>query len=309
MLIKRFSPLWFLLLLTLVAHPALADRPDFLVDADWLEAHHDDPHLVLLEVRYYPHRYYTVGHIPGARQVQRFKDLHDHETPIGRFPSREAFEATLRSWGVNDDSLVVIYDDSRTALASRLYFLLDLFGFDMDRVKVMEGGTIEWEAFNPLSLEAPQVTPGTVRLSEPRVELLVEWTEVYDRVYSRRDPSVVLLDLRPVPQYTGEVINGAVRGGHIPGAVNVVSLDATDGMAQTWHGMDALARMYGEIPGDSTVYAYCHDGYRSTLAYMQLKALDYEDVRVMNGGWAQWGNELSLPVVEGPEPLDASHHP
>jgi thiosulfate/3-mercaptopyruvate sulfurtransferase len=307
MFIKRFSPI--LLLLTLIVQPALADSPDFLVDAEWLEAHLDDPHLVLLEVRYYPHRYLTVGHIPGARQVQRFKDLHEHDTPISRFPSREDFQATLRAWGVNDDSLVVIYDDSRTALASRLYFLMELFGFDMDRVKVMEGGTIEWEAFNPLARDPVPASPGTVRLSEPRGELLVEWTAVYDTVYARRDPAVVLLDARPVDQYTGEVINGAVRGGHIPGAVNVVSLDATDGMSQTWHGMDELARMYRQIPRDSTVYTYCHDGYRSTLAYMQLKALGYEDVRVMNGGWAQWGNELSLPVVEGPEPLDPAHFP
>jgi thiosulfate/3-mercaptopyruvate sulfurtransferase len=98
---------------------AKAERPDFLVDSSWLEDHIDDPSLVLLEVRYYPSRYFSVGHIPGARQVMRFKDLgENHGVPIMRFPSQEAFQETLRSWGVNDDSLIVLYDDSRTALAS-----------------------------------------------------------------------------------------------------------------------------------------------------------------------------------------------
>ena len=46
-------------------------EPDFLVDADWLADRIEDENLVVLEVRYHPHRYYTVGHIPGAVQRPR----------------------------------------------------------------------------------------------------------------------------------------------------------------------------------------------------------------------------------------------
>ena len=56
------------------------------------------------------------------------------------FPSQEDFQATLRRWGVNDDSTLVIYDDSRSALATRLYYLLGLYGFDMARVRGLDGG-------------------------------------------------------------------------------------------------------------------------------------------------------------------------
>ncbi|MEW6330292.1 MAG: rhodanese-like domain-containing protein [Pseudomonadota bacterium] len=92
----------FALFLLVCAMPAaVAQRPGFLVDADWLAERLEDPKLVLLEVRYHPHRYYTVGHIPGAVQVQRFKDLGDNRgVPTMRFPGREAFQETLRSWGV-----------------------------------------------------------------------------------------------------------------------------------------------------------------------------------------------------------------
>jgi thiosulfate/3-mercaptopyruvate sulfurtransferase len=285
---------------------AKAERPDFLVDSNWLEDHIDDPSLVLLEVRYYPSRYFSVGHIPGARQVMRFKDLgENHGVPIMRFPSQEAFQETLRSWGVNDDSLIVLYDDSRTALASRVYFLLDLYGFDMSRVKLMDGGTTDWEAFNDLSTEAPEVTPGNVTLKPARPEIAIEWTDIYQDVYALRDPGVFLLDARPEVQYTGEVMNGAVRAGHIPGAVNIEGLQATDG--QKWMSLERLEEMYADVPRDSRIYVYCHDGFRATLAYMQLKALGYEDVRLYNGGWSHWGNELSLPVVMGSEPWDAAH--
>ncbi len=296
---------WVLALLGLLTAQALAGSRDFLVDADWLERHLDDERLVLLEVRYYPHRYFTVGHIPGAVQVERFRDLGDNAgVPLVRFPSRAAFQATLRRWGVNDDSLIVIYDDSRTALASRLAYLLVLYGFDPGRVKILEGGTTEWTAFNALSREPVIPRRGSVTLRPADRGLYVEWTEIYDRVLSRRDPQVVLVDARPYAMYTGEVVKNAVRGGHIPGAVNVVSLDGTDAQTQKWLSVQALERLYAGIPKDRTLIVYCHDGYRMALAWWQLRSLGYRDVRLYNGGWAHWGNALSLPVVEGSSPYD-----
>lgn len=283
-----------------------AAAPAFFVDADWLAEHIEDPGLIVLEVRYHPHRYFTVGHIPRAVQVKRFKDLGDNQArPIMRFPSREAFQETLRGWGVNDDSTLVLYDDSSTALTARLYFLLDLYGFDMSRVKILNGGTGEWTAFNELEKEAPPPRPrGTVTLQEANPNLFIEWTAVYDDVVARRDPGVVLLDARPHDMYTGAVIRHSIMGGHIPGAINIVSLDGTDGQSGKWRDDAALAALYAGLPKDKRIYVYCHDGFRMGLAYLQLKHLGYPDVRLYNGGWSHWGNELTLPVVEGAEPFD-----
>jgi thiosulfate/3-mercaptopyruvate sulfurtransferase len=292
------------LICILVAGPALA-APDFLVDADWLAEHKEDPGLVILEVRYHPHRYFTVGHIPGAIQVQRFRDLGDNgANPLMRFPSRDDFQATLRRFGVNDDSTLVLYDDASTALASRLYFLLALYGFPMGQVKVLNGGTIEWSAMEELSQDPVEPEPGSVTLKEANPNLFVEWTAVYDAVVSRRDPRVVLLDARPTDMYTGEVIRHSIQGGHIPGAVNVVSLAGADGQTQRWRDDEQLVALYAQIPKDKTIYVYCHDGFRMSLAWMQLRHLGHQDVRLYNGGWSHWGNSLTLPVVLGDQPYD-----
>jgi thiosulfate/3-mercaptopyruvate sulfurtransferase len=104
--------------------------------------------------------------------------------------------------------------------------------------------------------------------------------------------------------YTGEVIQHSIVGGHIPGAINVVSLDGTDGQSQKWRNDKTLASLYQDIPKDKAVYVYCHDGFRMSLAWMQLRHLGYGDVRLYNGGWSHWGNTLTLPVVEGETPYD-----
>ncbi len=295
-----------LALLLTVLNPVLAAR-DFLVDADWLAAERDsNPRLVVLEVRYHPHRYFTVGHIPGAIQVQRFKDLGDNEGPvIMAFPSREAFQATLRRWGVNDDSTLVLYDDARSALAARLFYLLRLYGFNSDQIKILDGGALEWSGLNELTQEpSPAPAPGTVTLQEADAALFVHWTDVYADVVSRRDPGVTLVDARPAEMYSGEIIRHALQGGHIPGAINVVSLDGTDPLTQKWRDDAPLAEIYQAVPKDKTVYLYCHDGFRMSLGWLQLHALGYRDIRLVDGGWGVWDRALTLPVVRGDKPYD-----
>lgn len=295
-------------LLAILSLPAAAwaDR-DFLVDADWLAAEQaNNPKLVVLEVRYHPHRYFTVGHIPGAIQVQRFKDLGDNDgRSIMLFPSREDFQATLRRWGVNDDSTLVIYDDSRSALATRLYYLLGLYGFDMSRVRVLDGGALEWSGFNELTKAPSQApAPGGVTLKPANPALFVRWEQVYDDVVSRRDPGVVLVDARPAEMYSGQVIRHAVQAGHIPGALNVVSLDGTDPRTQKWREEAQLAGLYQAVPKDKTVYLYCHDGFRMSLGWLQLHALGFQDIRLLDGGWGIWDRAFTLPVVTGDQPYD-----
>ncbi len=133
-MLTRIRILFFFLMISL---PGLlfAGSADFLIDADGLaEQLENDNKTIVLEVRYHPHRYFTVGHIPGAIQVQRFKDLGDNLVqPIMRFPDYKTFQQRLRAWGINNDSKLVLYDDSSTALVSRLYVMLTMYGFNMDQ--------------------------------------------------------------------------------------------------------------------------------------------------------------------------------
>jgi len=292
----------------LIIMPCLSwAEPAYLVDSDWLSENIENENTVVLEVRYHPHRHFTVGHIPGAIQVQRFKDLGDNDAnPLMKFPSREVFQQRLRTWGINDGSTLVLYDDSNTALVSRLHYLLDLYGFNMQQVKILNGSTVEWSAFEEMSQEAtPPRKRGAVTLKPANKLMMVEWTDVYDDVVSRRDPNIVLLDARPHDMYTGKVIQHSIMGGHIPGAINVVSLDGVS--VQKWRSDEELAELYKDVPKDKTIYVYCHDGFRMSLAYLQLKHLGVKDVRLYDGGWSHWGNRLSLPVLNGEEPYSGDY--
>lgn len=296
-----------LLLFVLMLSPAWADR-SFLIDSDQLShALESDKKPIVLEVRYHPYRYFSVGHIPSAIQVQRFKDLGaNFSNPIMRFPSPTEFQKVLRSWGVNNNSSVVIYDDSNTALSSRLYVMFALYGFNMENVKVLNGGTVEWSAFNEMTKEAtPTPKPGNVTLKPANKDMLIEWTDIYRDVLSLKKPNVTLIDARPEGMYTGEIIKHAVQGGHIPGAINIVSLDGTE--AQRWKSEEDIAAMYKDVPKTNDIYLYCHDGFRMSLAWMQLHSLGYKKVHLLNGGWTIWDKAMTLPVIRGAEPYNEEY--
>lgn len=299
---KNLVILYFILSMAIPVS-AVAE-PDYLVDADWLTEHIEDDKLVILEVRYHPHRYHTVGHIPGTIQVKRFKDLADNNAlTVTRFPSKNQFEKTLRSWGINNDSTIVIYDDTRTVTSARLWVLLKLYGFPMNQVKVLNGGTIGWTAFEEITkTPTPIPAPGNITLKDADKSMFVEFPEVYDHVAKGKTSDIVLIDARPAERYAGESHHAASEG-HIPGAINIVSMDGTDGESQIWKSDKAINDLYSSVPKDKTIYVYCDDGFRMSLAYQQLTHLGYKDVKLYNGGWSQWGNWRDLPTVTGDKPF------
>ncbi len=299
---KLFASALVMLALTITNAQA---TPSFLVDSDWLADNIENDNLIVFEVRYHPHRYHTIGHIPGAIQVRRFKDLADNQSlDITRFPSREQFQNTLRKWGVNKDSTIVIYDDTRTVTASRLWVLLKLYGFKESQLKILNGGTVAWSAFEDITQEAtPAREASNIVLPEADKSMYVEFPQIYDFITSDRSGNITLIDARPPERYAGGSSHG-VQEGHIPGAINIVSMDGTDAESQTWLGDEDLAELYKSVPKDNTVYVYCDDGFRMSEAFLQLKHLGYKDVKLYNGGWSHWGNWLDLPTVKGGKPFD-----
>ncbi len=298
---KLLSILFFSLFISSFAFA----EPDFLVDADWLAEHIDDENLIVLEVRYHPHRYHTIGHIPGAIQVKRFKDLADNTSlTVTRFPNKEQFQATLRQWGVTKKSTLVIYDDTRTVTSARLWVLLKMYGFPMSQVKTLNGGTISWSAFEDITKEMPKkIKPSQIKLQLADKSMVVRFPEVYDFVTGERPSNIVLIDARPLKRYAGSSHHG-VQEGHIPGAINIVSMDGTDGSSQTWLSDKSLKQMYKDVPKNKTVYVYCDDGFRMSLAYQQLQHLGYKKVKLYDGGWSHWGNWQDVPTVTGNKPFD-----
>lgn len=266
-------------------------RQELLVDPEWLAQHLNDPTVRIVDVR--GANQYGGGHIPGAVNLPVAR-LDDPTHPIrGMLLPADRFSALAGNLGISQDHHVVIYDQQGYLQASRAFWAFDYFG--QPRLSVLSGGLPAWAAHGG---EVTSAVP-TVSRTEYRATPHPDRVATKDEVLERLDQAgVSLLDVRSEAEYTGDMVQ-AMRGGHIPGAVNI---EFTQAMVPSdvpmFKPAADLKQMYAQVGAtpDKEVITYCQGGVRAAHTYFVLKLLGYEKVRNYDGSWGEWGNDPSLPV-------------
>lgn len=279
-------------------------HPEYLVETDWVADHLDDPGVRMIESDE-DYLLYEMGHIPGAVKVDWFTTLQD---PLERnFLSQSAFEKLCRRLGIANDTTLVFYGDRNNWFACYAFWVFKYYGHQ--KLKIMNGGRLKWEQEKrPLTREIPGY-PGTNYTAKAPDESIRAYR---DEVMAQSRAGKPLVDVRSPQEYTGELLHmpdypqeGAQRGGHIPGAVNVPwsqAVDPQDGTFKPAATLRALYESQGVQPGEEVI-AYCRIGERSSHTWFVLRyLLGYPDVKNYDGSWTEWGNLVGAPVVKGPNP-------
>ena len=274
-------------------------HPEALVSTDWLEQHIDDAKVRVLESDE-DVLLYDMGHIPGALKIDWHADLND---PLLRdYIGREQFQALLRRLGIDEGTTVVFYGDKNNWWATYALWVFELFGFRNG--KILDGGRAKWEAEGrPMVTDVPQLKPSQYVASERNdARIRAFMPEVRDHVRAHGK----LVDVRSPDEFSGARLHmpdypqeGAMRGGHIPGARNVPWSRAANADG-TFRNADELRTLYEREAGLSSgddVVAYCRIGERSSHTWFVLKyLLGYDRVRNYDGSWTEWGNAVRAPI-------------
>ncbi len=294
---------FFIIILTALVSWPICAQAGLLVDCAWVKAHLEDPDIRIVDVSKTPSSY-EKGHIPGAVKVFRHRDLEDYTSypPVG-YPQKEQFLALMARLGITDKTTVVACDDNRGMYASRLVFLLRLYGHSLDRLKILDGGKKAWKA-EGLPLETGAAAPVKATLYNPmkrKDEFLASWQDVYREIVQEQNPKAVLLDTRTMEEFQGDRVR-CVRGGHIPGAVHldlaaIVARDR-EGRWKDAADLKHILKKAGATP-DRDIIVYCHSGDRSAHAFVIMKyLLGYPRVRIYEKAWLEWAVLQALPVEE-----------
>ncbi len=267
----------------------------------------DQPELRILDCRFaledptYGARSYAEAHIPGAQFADLERDLSGpmHKGVTGRHPLPDPalLIECLRTWGIDNDSTVVLYDDGPDAFAARAWWLLAWLG-KRDRVFLLDGGLNAWRAAG-LPLTAKPATPATGSFhGEPDASLVVNAQQLQARL---GDAHLTLLDARALPRFRGEVEPLHPVAGHIPGA-RCAPFSENLGSEGRFLAAAQLHERFAELLGDRPVeqlVAYCGSGITACHNLFALSLAGYPLAPLYAGSWSEWLTDPSRPVATG----------
>src|SRR5689334_13186785 len=224
-------------------------KPDVLVSTEWVQEHLNDPKVRIIESNE-DTLLYSSGHLPGAVHVDWTSDLNDQ---IRRdYITREGFEALMARIGATQDTTVVFYGDKNNWWATYAFWVFQLFGHD--KAKVMDGGRIKWvNEKRPLEKDAPSYPASDYQAPERDDKRIRAFRDEVLRHVESKGP---MIDVRSPAEYTGERLHmpeypneGALRGGHIPGAANVPWAKAVNPDDGTFKPAEELRALYEQEAG------------------------------------------------------------
>ena len=274
-------------------------HPEKLVSTDWLAQHLNDPEVVVVESDE-DVLLYDMGHIPGAVKIDWVADLND---PLIRdYLDPESFASLLSSKGIGPDTTVVFYGDNFNWWAAYALWVFSLFGHGDTRL--LDGGRAKWIAEDRSVTTEVTLRPSTEYPVPKRDDRKIR--AFMSDVLSHTSGSRPLIDVRSPEEFRGERMHmpdypneGALRGGHVPGAKNVPWKKAAN-EDNTFKTAAELRDLYeGEVglaPKDDVI-AYCRIGERSSHTWFVLThLLGYSKVRNYDGSWTEYGNAVKVPI-------------
>ncbi len=283
---------------------AIADRgyvnPGVLVSTDWVAEHLKDPNIRIVESNE-DTLLYSSGHIPGAVHVDWTADLNDQvrRDYVGAY----AFEQLMSRIGVTPDTTVVFYGDKNNWWACYAFWVFQLFGHT--NARVMDGGRLKWEKEKrELSRDVPSYPPTHYKVARRddaphrvfRDEVL-KFVEAKGQLVDVRSPDEYSGKKLHMPEYPNE---GALRGGHIPGAKNIPwarAINPDDGTFKTANELKQIYLEEQKLHPTATTIAYCRIGERSSHTWFTLKfLLGFPNIRNYDGSWTEWGNLVNVPI-------------
>jgi thiosulfate/3-mercaptopyruvate sulfurtransferase len=285
-------------------------HPEFLIETQALEQRLGDPGLRIFDCttnlipdpkttyQAVPGRAdFEKGHIPGAQFIDLQADLSDNSQRL-RFmlPSAESFAAAMSNFGVGQGTRVVLYSTANPWWATRVWWLLRVFGFD--DAAVLNGGWQKWSRESRPAETGPakSLPPGRFVVREQR-PLMVGKDAVLQAI---GDGAVCTLNALSPEQHTGTGGNSYGRRGRIKGSVNLPAAHLLDPATNAFLSAAELRRRFEAVGAfDKEVVTYCGGGIAASADAFALVMLGHPDVKLYDASLSEWASDPALPMETG----------
>lgn len=267
------------------------------VTTEWLHEHLNDSTLSPIFIG----RKVTFDsiHIPNSQYISIRDLLIRTDSLRNELPEINKIDSVLTSVGINDNSIIVLYyeNDLMIPATSRLFLTLNYAGLG-DKTYMLNGGLLKW-------VKEGRKTTDSIFAKRSGELNLIENNRIlvtaFDVENYMNNPDYVLMDARPVDQYTGQFdsVENTFNGGHIEGAVSLPFENLLSDTLPFMFKYDVELRKEFERAGMNSgkiAVIYCNTGIWGSVNYLVSAHLGYQTL-FYDGSFEDWEN-LKLPVIK-----------
>jgi thiosulfate/3-mercaptopyruvate sulfurtransferase len=230
---------------------------------------------------------YEAGHVPGAvvlaaaSWAQAFKP-----------DDRDGWARRIGALGIDSDTTVVVYDDTRAKDAARVWWILGYWG--VRDVRLLNGGWKGWQASGGPVEKGEHRVEAVRPVLSPRPGRLATKAFVLEHLGGRSQ----VVDARSEGEFCGTAVT-AKRNGAVPGAAHLEWSDTLDRSGR-FKGPNELAKLFRDAGIDTSrpSITYCQSGGRAAVMAFALELMGGKDVRNYYRSWSEWGNAPDTPVAK-----------
>ena len=270
----------------------------FQVDCDWLNAHLNDSNLLVLDASMdNPVNKSSIeakGVIPGALRFDFSNNIVDtNASSPNMMPSATIFEEKVKQLGVKHNSYLVVYDKQGLFSAARAWFMFKTMGFD--NVAILRGGLPAWQAQGYETVDNYQEPSGDGDFVVTQdKQLFVDKQYVLNAI---NNDDIQIVDARGYGRFSGQETEPrlGMRSGHIPNSLNLhyASLIKQGALLDE----NELKRIFNElVPAPKEFIFSCGSGVTACILALAADIAGFEQVKVYDGSWSEWGKDKLLPI-------------
>ncbi len=271
-----------------------------LVSPEWLAQRIEDPKLVILDSSLefqIPSETEKdwVNKIPNARRFDYDKEFCDIESELPHMmPSETRFNQLAQQLGINNDSLIVVYDNSGTFASPRAWWMFKALGHK--QVYILNGGLTEWKNKGYHVTDSYQECNAKGNFSgQFQPGYFVDADYVKSKI---DDDSSLTVDARSLARFLSKVLEPrpGLRSGHIPSSCCLPFAELMDGH-RLKSTNDLSIILTTSLPKRADEYLFsCGSGVTACILALAATVCGYENLSVYDGSWTEWGASTDLPI-------------